>query len=158
MSETIKANGVEITVDVTKKSEHTGEEVFKMLDDVCSMDSEDLIEEFGVEYFGDIFCEYDYDRFLAVYQQYKKHEAEIRVGDEVEWECKVYSYSPYTQQEAFRRGVVIETNDTGIRVLACGPTSKHHFITGVQKSEPSLRKTGLRFYELALLIGNKAVK
>ena len=161
MSETIKANGVEITVDVTKKpeqSEHSGRELYKMLDDVCSMDCEDLIEEFGVEYFGDIFCEYSYDGFVKVYEQYKKHEAEIRVGDEVEWEYKIYSYSPYTKQESVARGVVVETNATDIRVLACGSTSKHHYITTIQKSEPSLRKTGLRFYMLARLIGSKAVE
>lgn len=159
MSETIKANGVEITVDVTKTTEHSGRELYKMLDDVCSMDSEDLIEEFGVEYFGDIFCEYSYDGFVKAYEQYKKHEAEIRVGDEVVWEYKIYSYSPYTKQESVvARGVVIETNATNIRVLAYGSTTKHHYITAIQKSEPTLRKTGLRFYELALLIGNKAVK
>lgn len=155
MSETIKANGVEITVDVTKTTEHSGRELYKMLDDVCSMDSEDLIEEFGVEYFGDIFCEYSYDGFVKVYEQYKKHEAEIRVGDEVEWTTKEYSYSPYRVSEVVSKGIVVGINSYALNVLTNESWGKHYRLMPVRKDTPSLRKTGFRCSEIAHLIEKK---
>lgn len=155
MSETIKANGVEITVDVTKTTEHSGRELYKMLDDVCSMDSEDLIEEFGVEYFGDIFCEYSYDGFVKAYEQYKKHEAEIRVGDEVEWTSKNYGYNPYRVCEVVSKGIVVSINNFEVNVLTSESLGKHYYLMPVRKDTPSLRKTGFRCSEIAHLMEKK---
>lgn len=153
MSETIKANGVEITVDVSKTEDKSAKDLWDALEEVSAIASDDLIDEFDVEYLCDIFDVHNADSFMAAYKRFKEHEAEIRVGDEVEWTCKTYT------MEYQVRGVVIDTVPNGlIKVLTNSPiygAVASYYVRTVGKGESTLRKTGVRVYDLASLLEKK---
>lgn len=152
MSETIKANGVEITVDVSKTEDKSARDLWQALEEVAALTIDDLIEEFDVEYFGDIFENYTYDSFMNAYKLFKEHEAEIRVGDEVEWTTKEYSYSPYRVSEVVSKGIVMGINNFTLNVLTNDSWGRHYRLMPIRKDTPSLRKTGFRCSEVAHLI------
>ena len=140
---TVNRDGVGITIDVANIAEASAKELWTMLDEVTSLDSDDLYEYFGCEYSGDLISDYTYEEFVDMYKQFKKREAEIRVGDEVEWNRS----AAYVDEDYLVRAIVIEVTDIGYGLLIYSPIRGYHEMM-VSKNE-NLTKTGVRLTGLA---------